>query len=384
MRLKNLDILRGVAILLVLGEHKHVSDLWTRAGWTGVDLFFVLSGFLISGLLFTEYKKHGEINIGRFLARRGLKIYPGYYILLFYYFSRNLLQGRPISKQMALQLVFLQNYGPGPVDYTWSLAVEEHFYGLLPLCLVFLYRRHTRADWTQGDATSANRAAGGAFHVMPTFIAIVTGLLIVSRILTGILLPYDNRTHHFPTHLRADSLLFGVMIAYYYHFRPEAFGDFIRRRPAQIFLVSSVLLLSAALLERTTFVMHTVGFSALYIGFGGLLALSVPPKAPDPADRPSSLPGETTSGSSRKLVAAVGQGLAFVGYHSYAIYLWHAPVASGGMKLIRRATGDMHAVVEFAFYVAASITMGVAMTKLVEAPMLRLRDRIWPTRGAPV
>ena len=54
-RIRNLDVLRGLAILLVLGEHDYVSDTWTRIGWTGVDLFFVLSGFLISGLLYSEY-----------------------------------------------------------------------------------------------------------------------------------------------------------------------------------------------------------------------------------------------------------------------------------------------------------------------------------------
>src|SRR5215211_479046 len=97
MRLKNLDVLRAVAVLLVLGRHVNVvapmpADVpgpvalairaWVKVGWTGVDLFFVLSGFLVSGLLFAEYRKNGELRIGRFLIRRGFKIYPPFWVLM--------------------------------------------------------------------------------------------------------------------------------------------------------------------------------------------------------------------------------------------------------------------------------------------------------------
>ena len=68
-RNQSLDVLRGLAILLVLGRHNEYYGLWQRAGWIGVDLFFVLSGFLISGLLFSEYVETGTISLGRFLLR---------------------------------------------------------------------------------------------------------------------------------------------------------------------------------------------------------------------------------------------------------------------------------------------------------------------------
>ena len=82
------DVLRGIAVILVLGRQmaapapdvsgllKHGANLWIQVGWTGVDLFFVLSGFLVSGLLFTEYQRHGSVDVVRFLVRRGFKIYP--------------------------------------------------------------------------------------------------------------------------------------------------------------------------------------------------------------------------------------------------------------------------------------------------------------------
>ena len=64
---------------MVILVHSGESRFFSRVGWTGVDLFFVLSGFLISGLLFSEYKKRHAIDFKRFFIRRGLKIYPAFY-----------------------------------------------------------------------------------------------------------------------------------------------------------------------------------------------------------------------------------------------------------------------------------------------------------------
>ena len=91
-RMIGLDLLRLLAIFMVMGRHselcpadtplKSAWDSWHRNGWVGVELFFVLSGFLVSGLLFAEYKKHGDISVKRFYVRRGLKIYPAFYFLI--------------------------------------------------------------------------------------------------------------------------------------------------------------------------------------------------------------------------------------------------------------------------------------------------------------
>ena len=82
MRNKRLDILRCIAVITVILHHSGESSFFTRVGWIGVDLFFVLSGFLISGLLFSEYKKRHSISLKRFFIRRGLKIYPAFYAFL--------------------------------------------------------------------------------------------------------------------------------------------------------------------------------------------------------------------------------------------------------------------------------------------------------------
>src|SRR6266536_4891341 len=136
-RNRNLDALRAVAILLVLGRHFGYFRLWDQVGWAGVDLFFVLSGFLISGLLFAEWKQRGSIGIARFYVRRGLKIYPAFYAFL----AMTAVAGSvwpgftpaPLTRAHALaEMLFLQSYWMGIWGHTWSLAVEEHFYIALP------------------------------------------------------------------------------------------------------------------------------------------------------------------------------------------------------------------------------------------------------------
>src|SRR5215472_11389614 len=82
VRVKGLDILSGVAMLLVLTFHQLLNNILARACWSGVTLFFVLSGFLVSGLLFKEYQRSGEMRIGRFLIRRAIRIYPPFYVML--------------------------------------------------------------------------------------------------------------------------------------------------------------------------------------------------------------------------------------------------------------------------------------------------------------
>src|ERR1700732_285133 len=129
MRNKRLDILRCIAILLVIARHTYPRIWIGKAGWMGVDLFFVLSGFLISGLLFAEYKKNRSINWKRFLIRRGLKLYPAFYVFLLATFLTQLgfKQVSGLSNYLG-EIFYVQNYGPYIWSHTWSLAVEEHFY----------------------------------------------------------------------------------------------------------------------------------------------------------------------------------------------------------------------------------------------------------------
>ena len=143
-RVFELDVLRGIAILLVMGVHVPAYPIWSTFGVFGVDLFFVLSGFLISNLLFSEYIRTGDIGFRRFFIRRAMKLYPSFYLLLLatavYCFLRNV----PFSaRDLFGEATLTQNYIGSKWGHTWSLAVEEHFYVLLPLAMAYLLRRGT-------------------------------------------------------------------------------------------------------------------------------------------------------------------------------------------------------------------------------------------------
>jgi peptidoglycan/LPS O-acetylase OafA/YrhL len=331
-----------------------------KTGWVGVDLFFVLSGFLVSGLLFNEYRTDGMLRIKRFLIRRGMKIYPPFYVLLLttVCLVAVLGSGSIPTKVLFSEFLLVQNYGPAFWGHTWSLAVEEHFYLILALTLFILM-------WRAGKQVNP-------FSCIPWLAVAIILILPLLRILTALyVVPYSLKTHHFPTHLRLDSLTFGVLLSYLHHFRHDEVSGFVRHHLKAITLLSCILVSSCLVFEQASFVMSTIGYTFLYIGFGGLLLVSVYglPKENRPYPR---------------VLTAIGTALAFVGTNSYGIYLWHLPVANWGFMLLRRLYRPLDYRLEFVIYVLASIAVGVLMTKLVERPSLWLRERIFPSRGRSV
>ena len=346
MRNPSLDVLRGTAVLLVFGYHSEGALFISRFGWTGVDLFFVLSGFLVSGLLFREYQATQQVRAGRFLMRRGLKIYPQFYFFIFATIALACYIGKPPSLNQALaELAFVQNYFPGMWSHTWSLGVEEHFYLLLTLVFVLL----------------ARRGGENPFRALPGWIAASCVLILGLRVLTWVLYPeITGYRNIFPSHLRIDSLLIGVLISYYHAFHPAKIAAWMRRfggwaPPASILLLAPV----AALLREDPF-MVTIGFSLVSWGFG-LLLLSVlyPAKPAPPPSR-------------------VTRAMARLGQISYAFYLWQAPVLLAGdaLKEYAQAHGEsIPTALILALTFGASIMMAVATTRLIELPVLRWRDR---------
>jgi peptidoglycan/LPS O-acetylase OafA/YrhL len=174
MRNPTIDILRAVAVLLVFCRHSEGALLVSRFGWAGVDLFFVLSGFLVTGLLFHEYKQTRSIRAGRFLLRRGFKIYPQFYfflaasIALKFYFGE-----APTLSSFAAEAAFAQNYAEGVWAHTWSLGVEEHFYLLLIAAIIWL----------------AGRGGENPFAVLPKMAGLLSLGILTARVITWRLQP---------------------------------------------------------------------------------------------------------------------------------------------------------------------------------------------------
>lgn len=336
-RLPQLDALRAIAVLLVLSAHLTWKSIFLRFGWTGVDLFFVLSGFLISGLLFRDYKSTGKLHLGRFMIRRGLKIYPAYYFLLAATVIGEAIVGTPVAwSHLWPDLIFVQNYRPGTWGHLWSLGVEEQFYLFLPLCL-FLMIRKSRLHW---------------IPFVCIFIAVTCMLLRAIQLYTS---PFSHIMHCTASHLRFDALFYGVLLSYFREFRAEALDRLLYGNGRFLLGFSLLGTLPALLFDERQAGMYVIGLTTLYLGYGGLLLYFL----------------------SRR-----GQGLAIrclskIGMYSYSIYLFHLPIAFISIAVLQ---DRLHWNRDYVFfvYMLASIVVGIGISRMIEYPVLRLRDQFFP------
>jgi peptidoglycan/LPS O-acetylase OafA/YrhL len=356
MRNKRLDILRCVAVLLVIIHHREIIPFFTKAGWVGVDLFFVLSGFLISGLLFGEYKKRQSIDVPRFFIRRGLKIYPSFYVFLVLTLLASIHRQDYVGTrtQYLHEIFFLQNYTHPVWGHTWSLAVEEHFYIFLALFLFIL----VRATYQSADP----------FRIIPSASIVIALACMAFR--AGLVCSAKPKflLAYFATHARMDALFFGVLLGYLSHFHPARLENLLRptRNRIAIALISPIFLSMAYFLPRETKMFSIFGFTMVYLGCGGILLLSLYVRnvLPDVIRRP---------------MGRIGSAFAFVGMYSYSIYLWHLPV---NLWTWGRVVPIVHITLTpnqgFVFYLVTSLIVGVMISRLIEYPVLRLRDRLFP------
>ena len=167
-----LDQLRGLAIALVLVGHAADGTPISWAAAVGVELFFVLSGFLITRLLIEERETTGRISLRRFYGRRARRLLPALPVALAVCAAANLVIGKPIAVPLVAAVTYTVNYvkvvaDVGAFGHLWSLAVEEHFYLLWPLAVSRLSdtRRLLRVAVTVAVATAAWRAWFSIGHV---------------------------------------------------------------------------------------------------------------------------------------------------------------------------------------------------------------------------
>ena len=175
-----------------------------RFGWVGVDLFFVLSGYLIGGQILGQLQERGSFRFGRFYARRALRILPVYLVVVAVYFLLPSWRERPVLSPLWKYLLSVQNIGlqsGTAFSHAWSLAVEDQFYLILPLLLVVLVRRPRLA------------------LAVPVLI-VLGGLLLragLSRWLADAAGRIPGREYflwiYYPTWSRLDPLVLGVVLA---------------------------------------------------------------------------------------------------------------------------------------------------------------------------
>ena len=218
-RQPGLDLLRALAIIVVVVYHAALFGFKLpgrvdRFGWIGVDLFFVLSGYLIGGQLLAPLARDQRIKLGRFFTRRALRIMPAYFVVLAIYFLLpSWREYSEMSQPLWKFLLSVQNialHGGTAFSHAWSLAVEDQFYLALPFLLLFLYRR-------------------------PRAAIIVPCLIVIGGIGLRAFLAAQNPSVndggvsfrgfqawiYYPTWTRLDPLVFGVALAAIEKFRPN-------------------------------------------------------------------------------------------------------------------------------------------------------------------
>ena len=331
-RNQSLDALRGIAVLMVIVYHNymiHSEPPLLQFLGRGVDLFFVLSGFLISGLLFSEYKASGTINCWRFWIRRGFKIYPAFYAFMALT-AALILTSHLSTASLWNEVFFVQNYRTHFWPHTWSLAVEEHFYLVLPILLLLLIRLQPRCS--------------NPFRVLPIIsiaLAIECTFLRILVTSTGA----GRADFVFPTHLRVDALFAGVALGYFYHFDKSSFEE---ARKLWVLVVGVLIFLACIPLP------YLPQLTFAYAGFTFIVAWTVNQSAK---------------------TFRYFSGLAWVGRYSYSIYLWHLVA----FALVQRFLPRYASLVT---YLIASILVGVVLAKLIEMPFLRFRDKFVPSARA--
>jgi peptidoglycan/LPS O-acetylase OafA/YrhL len=340
-----LDGLRGMAVLAVMLYHFGMP--WLQGGFLGVDLFFVLSGFLITSLLLDEWRRFGTIDLPRFYARRALRLLPALFVLLavLAVLAETVLpetQRPAIWRGIGWTLAYAANWQKvfssepvGMLGHTWSLSIEEQFYVIWPpLLLVLLWRGVAPRSLLRLALLGAGLSA-----------ALRCGLLFAGAASTEAL--YNG------LHTRADALLIGCAAALLpaAGLAPRlAWPRWAGQAAGLGFPMGLCLPFATARLDAPR--MYYAGF-VLFACAAAVFVLG--------------LATDQVSGA-----VLEWRPLVWLGARSYGVYLWHLPVHD-----TLSALGASSWSISAAAGVDLAISLGLAALsyRLIEAPALRLKSR---------
>jgi peptidoglycan/LPS O-acetylase OafA/YrhL len=338
-----LDGIRGIAVLLVVGLHygfvlQHEDGGLLPGGFLGVNLFFVLSGFLITSLLLSERGRAGSISMRGFYTRRALRLLPALVGLLVFHLFYAAHTDIPWRHEAVAQLSILfyvsnwvQAFGfdmPNELAHTWTLSVEEQFYLLWPLALAFLLVR-----------ARSQRVIFGA---------VIAGI-VASALIRAWLWHFGSGfpAAYIRTDARVDELLVGAAFAFAWRWRWLE-GRWVSRAGA---VALAFLIAVVALWDQDFTVQFSGGYTVIALAAGFVIAAATGPWRP-------------------RAVFEWGP-LRQVGRVSYGLYLWHLPclyLASRG--LASHAAGVQASV---GLLITAAATW--FSWRVIEQPFLRLKVR---------
>ncbi|PZU29978.1 MAG: hypothetical protein DI584_01210 [Stenotrophomonas sp.] len=337
-RIAGLDGLRALSVLVVFAHHTGLTIV--HGGFIGVDIFFVLSGFLITRLLSAEFQRSGRISLRIFYAKRSLRLYPALILLLLGVTIYWLLFKPRIHIEWEIfpALLYTMNwirafdiYDAPMTGHTWSLAIEEQFYIIWPLAILALFKvRSIKPAWI---------VLAGALGIMLWRSYLGQSGASSARIYTGL-----------DTH--SDGLLIGAFIALAPAGVVNAFT--YMWKPAATYLITCAIYQPAS-----NFASTPAGFAFTALSAGAIIAKI-------------SLDQDST------LVHVLSDRmLAWLGTISYGFYLWHYPVIYVLLYAGNESLGSFFGsftyprLVMFAACLLVSLLFTVASWKLVESPILK-------------
>jgi peptidoglycan/LPS O-acetylase OafA/YrhL len=353
-RLPGLDLLRAIAIVWVMLFHSFIVGglgpdfAWlSRYGWAGVDIFFVLSGFLIGTQVLRPLQRGEPLSFGAFYGRRAWRILPAFAVVLALYVwfpgLREVPGLQPWWQFATFTLNLLTDTNNQAFSHAWSLCVEEHFYLVFPLLAWWLTRRSSTLGFV-----------GICAAVVMLGIALRTTVWLHDTAMD----PPRNwflEDIYYPTWMRLDGLLMGIMLAALRVYRPQAWTRLQAR--SNMVLLGGIGVSCFALWlfrDRTGLLANALGWPSLSFGFGLLVFAG--------ADRQSPL------GRWRLPGAGWLAGI------SYSLYLSHK-IAFHVVATTFGASLRGHGMIAFMTYAAAVLMLGAALHYLVERPCLLLRER---------
>jgi peptidoglycan/LPS O-acetylase OafA/YrhL len=361
-RLPGLDLLRAVAIGLVMLFHASLVRLdsgqhWiVRFGWMGVDLFFVLSGFLIAGQLLRPFARGLKPNYLRFFGRRLLRTLPAYLVVLAAYFVLPSIRERPTIQPLWQFLTFTENLLivpplPKAFSHAWSLCVEEQFYLLLPATVAIVALR-----------PSASKIIG---LIVTVFLGgmVVRGYLWLHRVGSEPFSPTANVNSaaymtliYWPSWGRLDGLLAGVTAAAVKVLRPNLWVT-LTARPNMLIILG----LAGVIISCVFFGDYITWFAPAVLGYPLLacsLALIVMAASED-----------------RSIIGRYSiPGAATLATGAYSLYLSHKAVFQVTAACLYDAPAPIQNL-GLGIAIIAALGVGAALYWLVERPFLKLRDR---------
>jgi peptidoglycan/LPS O-acetylase OafA/YrhL len=363
MRMPGLDLLRAIAVLWTMLFHSFLigglGEDWSwlsRYGWMGVDLFFVLSGFLIGSQVLKPLADGGRFSFRDFYTRRAFRILPAFFAVLALYL---LLPGFREAPGMEPWWKFAGFFMNLSIDYTnrtafshaWSLCVEEHFYLAFPLLALALLRRPSAK----------------------VFAAVCVSIVAMGIVLrTGVWLHFDTlgsdrnwfvENIYYPTWNRLDGLLAGVILAVWKTYRADSWARVATRASVVLLAGFATMALSFWLFrERAGLLGNSIGWPVLSLGLAMLVFAGA----------------QTGSWIGRRALPGAGW-LAAV---SFSLYLVHKPVYG----LVQTYSGDAlegQGYLAFMVYGLASLLGAALLHYSVERPGLRMRERLMRRNASP-